>query len=181
MGTKNNILLLLIRSINSTIQGMKKIITSFSLVLITTICHGQNDLPGTKIRSLAGAEVLFSSLGMNSDTAIIISLWATWCIPCIQELEAISEQYEERQKETPFKLIAISVDDSRTTNRVKPFVKGRGWPFEIYLDVNSDLKRALNINDVPHVLIIKSGKIVYQHNGYVAGNEEVLFEKLKIN
>jgi hypothetical protein len=96
-------------------------------------------------------------------------------------LEVISEQYEERQKETPFRLIAISVDDSRTTKRVKPFVKGRGWPFEIYLDVNSDLKRALNVNDVPHVLIIKSGKIIYQHNGYVAGNEEVLFEKLKAN
>lgn len=181
MGIKNNILPPLSCSTNSIIQGMKKIITVFSLVSITAVCIGQNDLPDTKIRSLTGAEVSFSTLGRNSDTAIIISLWATWCIPCIQELEVISEQYEERQKETPFRLIAISVDDSRTTNRVKPFVKGRGWPFEIYLDVNSDLKRALNVNDVPHVLIIKSGKIIYQHNGYVAGNEEVLFEKLKAN
>jgi len=168
-------------SIYSTIQVMKKIITAFSLLLITAISFGQSDLPATKIKSLAGQEISFRSLGLNSDTAIIISLWATWCIPCIQELEVIAEQYEERQKEVPFKLIAISVDDSRTTNRVKPFVKGRGWPFEIYLDVNSDLKRSLNINDVPHVLIIKSGKIIYQHNGYVAGNEEVLFEKLKAN
>ena len=154
------------------------------LLLIACFCSiydslGQSSLPDIKIRSLAGTEVLFRSLGMNSDTAIIVSLWATWCIPCIQELEIISEQYEERQKETPFKLIAISVDDSRTTNKVRPFVKGRGWPFEIYLDINSDLKRALNVSDVPHILIIKSGKIVYQHNGYVAGNEEILFEKLK--
>ena len=178
---KYNILPLLICSIYSILQVMKKIIAALGLLLITTISFGQNDLPATKIRSLTGSEISFSSLGMNSDTAIIISLWATWCIPCIQELEVIAEQYEERQKEIPFKLIAISIDDSRTTNRVKPFVKGRGWPFEIYLDVNSDLKRALNINDVPHVLIIKSGKIIYQHNGYVAGNEEVLFEKLKAN
>jgi cytochrome c biogenesis protein CcmG, thiol:disulfide interchange protein DsbE len=160
---------------------MKKIIPAVGFLLVTIFSFGQNDLPATKIKSLTGKEISFSSLGMNSDTAIIISLWATWCIPCIQELEVIAEQYEERQKEIPFKLIAISVDDSRTTNRVKPFVKGRGWPFDIYLDVNSDLKRALNINDVPHVLIIKAGKIVYQHNGYVAGNEEVLFEKLKTN
>ena len=160
---------------------MKKLIAVLSFGLITMICHGQHQLPDIKIRSLTGTEVIFSALAMNTDTAIIVSLWATWCIPCIQELEIISEQYEERQKEFPFKLIAISIDDSRTTNKVKPFVKGRGWPFEIYLDMNSDLKRALNINDVPHVLIIKSGKIVYQHNGYVAGNEEVLFEKLKID
>jgi cytochrome c biogenesis protein CcmG, thiol:disulfide interchange protein DsbE len=160
---------------------MKKIIPAVSFVLVTIFSFAQNDLPPTKIKSLNGKDISFSSLGMNSDTAIIVSFWATWCIPCIQELETIAEQYEARQTETPFKLIAISVDDSRTTNRVKPFVKGRGWPFDIYLDVNSDLKRALNINDVPHVLIIKAGKIVYQHNGYVAGNEEVLFEKLRTN
>ena len=160
---------------------MKRSVLLIACLSSIYVLWGQSNLPQTRIRSLAGSEISFNSLGMNSDTAIIVSFWATWCIPCIQELETIADQYEERQKETPFKLIAISIDDSRTTNRVKPFVKGRGWPFDIYLDVNSDLKRALNINDVPHVLIIKAGKIVYQHNGYVAGNEEVLFEKLKTN
>lgn len=139
----------------------------------------QNNLPDTKIKTLSGDEIAFSELGGNSDTAIIVSLWATWCVPCIEELETIRDQYDERRQETPFRLVAISIDDTRTSQRVKPFVKGRGWPFEIYLDINSDLKRALNINDVPHVIIIKNGKIVYQHNGYVAGNEEELFEKLK--
>lgn len=147
-------------------------------LVIYNLASAQNALPDTKIRSLSGNEVLFNSLG-NSDTAVIVSFWATWCIPCIQELNTIHDQYDERQKETPFRLVAISIDDSRTTQKVKPFVAGKGWPFEIYLDINSDLKRALNINDVPHVLIIKNGKIVYQHNGYVNGNEEELFEKLK--
>ncbi len=157
---------------------MKKTTLIIVTFLIATMSFGQNDLPDIKLRSLTGDEVRFNSFG-NNDTLLIVSLWATWCVPCIQELEAISEQYEERQKEIPFKLLAVSIDDSRTTQRVKPFVKGKGWPFEIYLDVNSDLKRALNINDVPHVFIIKKGKIVYQHNGYVAGNEEELFEKIK--
>ena len=157
---------------------MKKIVAPIIGLLICFSGLGQNDLPDVKLRSLTGEEIRFNSFGKN-DTVLIVSLWATWCVPCIQELEAISEQYEERQKETPFRLIAVSIDDSRTTQRVKPFVKGRGWPFDIYLDVNSDLKRALNINDVPHVLLIKNGKIVYQHNGYVAGNEEELFEKIK--
>lgn len=147
-------------------------------LVIYSISSAQNALPDTKIRSLSGNEVLFNSFG-NSDTAIIVSFWATWCIPCIQELNTIHDQYDDRQKETPFRFVAISIDDSRTTQKVKPFVAGKGWPFEIYLDLNSDLKRALNIIDVPHVLIIKKGKIVYQHNGYVNGNEEELFEKLK--
>lgn len=158
---------------------MKNLLPIIVCLVLSGASIGQNDLPDIKIKTLAGEEFRFNSLGKMNDTVLIVSLWATWCIPCIQELEAISDQYDERQKEKPFKLIAVSIDDSRTTNRVRPFVKGKGWPFEIYLDVNSDLKRALNINDVPHVLVIKNGKIVYQHNGYVAGNEEELFEFLK--
>jgi thiol-disulfide isomerase/thioredoxin len=158
---------------------MRKII---SVLVFTGIClaaFSQEQLPNVKIRSLNGEEISFNSLGNNSDTVLIVSLWATWCIPCINELEAINEQYAERQKDAPFRLVAISVDDARTSARVRPFAKGRGWNFDIYLDVNNDLKRALNINDVPHILLIKKGKIVYQHNGYVPGNEEELFEKIK--
>jgi len=147
--------------------------------LVYSTSSAQNALPDTRIKSLQGNEVRFNSFGNTRDTAVIISFWATWCIPCIQELNAIHDQYEDRQKETPFRFIAISIDDARTMQKVKPFVAGKGWPYEIYLDVNSDLKRALNIIDVPHILIIKNGKIVYQHNGYVNGNEEELFEILK--
>ena len=147
--------------------------------LIYNTSPAQNALPDTKIRSLQGNEVMFNSFGNTRDTAVIISFWATWCIPCIQELNTIHDQYVDRQKETPFRFIAISIDDARTMQKVKPFVAGKGWPYEIYLDVNSDLKRALNIIDVPHILVIKNGKIVYQHNGYVNGNEEELFEILK--
>ena len=147
--------------------------------LIYNTSSAQNSLPDTKIKSWQGNEVVFNSFGNTRDTAVIISFWATWCIPCIQELNTIHDQYEDRQKETPFRFIAISIDDARTMQKVKPFVAGKGWPYEIYLDVNSDLKRALNIIDVPHILVIKNGKIIYQHNGYVNGNEEELFEILK--
>jgi len=158
---------------------MYKFYLSVLLSFLITNISAQNSLPDTKIKSLQGKEVMFNSFGNTQDTAVIISFWATWCIPCIQELNTIHAQYEDRQKETPFRFIAISIDDSRTMQIAKPFVAGKGWPYEIYLDVNSDLKRALNIIDVPHILIIKNGKIVYQHNGYVNGNEEELFEKLK--
>ena len=157
---------------------MFKIVYAFLIFIVPLAGIAQDQLPSVKIRTITGKEVNFNELS-KSDTAVIVSLWATWCVPCINELETIHDQYEDRQKETPFKMVAISIDDNRTSNRVRSFVKGKGWPFEIYLDVNNDLKRALNINDVPHVLLIKNGKIVYQHNGYVPGNEEELFNKLK--
>ena len=110
---------------------------------------------------------------------VVLSFWATWCIPCITELESINDELEEKQKIRPFHFIGVSIDDSRTEKRVKPFIKGKGWTFEVLLDNNSELKRALNITDVPHVLILKDGKIAYRHTGYIAGEEDRLFETIK--
>lgn len=158
---------------------MRALLFFIVILFLTISVSAQNELPDVKIKNLNGQEISFKSLDGKKDTAIVVNLWATWCIPCINELESINEQYADRQKETPFKIVAISIDDARTSGRVRSFVKGKGWTFDFYLDVNSDLKRALNVNDVPHMLIIKNGKIVYQHNGYLPGNEEELFEKLK--
>ena len=44
----------------------------------------------------------------------ILSFWATWCVPCINELDALNEVYDELSKELKFKVYAISTDDSRT-------------------------------------------------------------------
>jgi cytochrome c biogenesis protein CcmG/thiol:disulfide interchange protein DsbE len=139
----------------------------------------QNNLPDVKIKSLSGKEVSFDTIIEKGDTATVISFWATWCVPCITELETISDQLPAWRKHTPFKFVAISVDDARTSAKVRSFVRGKGWNFDFYNDPNNDLKRALNINDIPHILIIKKGSVIYQHTGYVPGNEDEVLAKLK--
>ena len=58
-------------------------------------------------------------------------------------------------------------------------VNTKGWDFEVLLDVNSDLKRAMNVSNPPHTFLIDgSGKIVWQHTGYVEGGEEDLYEEI---
>ncbi len=158
---------------------MYKLIVTLVVLTANIAAYCQNELPAITIKTLAGEAKNFNEIAGSKDTIVVVSFWATWCIPCLQELETINDQYTERQKESLFKLIAISIDDTRTAARVRSFAAGKGWDFEIYLDINSDLKRALNVNDVPHLLIIKNGKIVYQQNGYVPGNEVELFEKIK--
>ncbi|MDR1740143.1 MAG: TlpA family protein disulfide reductase, partial [Bacteroidales bacterium] len=102
------------------------------------------------------------------------------CKPCIKELRAISDVYEDWQEETGVKMILISIDDSRTTAQVRPLVNAQGWDFEVLLDVNNDLKRAMNVANPPHVFVLDgSGKIVYQHNGYSDGSEEEIIEEVR--
>lgn len=151
-----------------------------AVIVINSIGLSQESFPLVKIKSVSGKETNLADIArLAKDTPVVVSFWATWCIPCITELDNISEEYKERQAERPFKFIGVSIDDTRTSQRVKPFIKGKGWQFDVLMDINSELKRALNVTDVPHVLIIKDNKIVYRHTGYIAGEEDNLFEKIK--
>ncbi len=136
-------------------------------------------LPDVAVKSLTGQTTNTSTFS-NDGKPMIIDFWATWCKPCIEELNAINEVYSEWQKETGVKLIAISLDDAKTMSRVAPFVNGRNWPFENYIDANGDFKRAMNVNMPPHTFVIDGkGNIVWQHVGFAEGNEEELLEVVK--
>ena len=153
---------------------------NFLVLFITLfICnsYGQ-ELPNIKLKSLDGKSISTQDLS-KSDNVKVLSFWATWCVPCINELDAISEVYEDWQYETNVELIAISTDDARTKKRVKPLVNGKGWEYQILIDENQDFKRALNITSLPHVVIIRNGEIVYRHSGYTPGGEEELYEVIK--
>ncbi len=131
------------------------------------------------IKSLDGQSVQTSVVN-NNGKPVIVSFWATWCKPCNRELDAIKEVYEEWQEETGVKLVAISIDDARSAARVKPWVDGKDWPYEVYLDQNKDFARAMNVVNVPHTFIINGdGEIVWQHTSYQDGGEEEMIEKVR--
>jgi thiol-disulfide isomerase/thioredoxin len=136
-------------------------------------------LPAVDIKTLSG-ETFNTSQFSNGGKVMVIDFWATWCKPCIEELNTIHESYSEWKKETGVKVIAISVDDARTMARVSPFVNGKGWEYESYIDANGDFKRAMNVNMPPQTFVLNGkGEIVWQHVGYEPGNEDELYEVVK--
>lgn len=158
---------------------IKTLILVFLLLSVTSTSYSQGDIPSTTVKTTRGKSVKFNSLCQARDTVILVTFWATWCNPCVNELEKLNEIFPEWQKECPVILIAVSVDDARTSARVNSFVKGRGWNFNVFLDPNNDLKRAFNINDIPYLLMIKNDRVVYQKSGYIPGSESGLLSKLK--
>ena len=112
---------------------------------------------------------------------MVISFWATWCVPCINELDAIAEVYDEWKDETGVNLIAIATDDTKTKKRIRPLVNGKGWEYLVLYDDNQNLKRALNITTLPHTLVLKNNKIIHRRTGYTPGIEDELFEIIKEN
>ncbi len=149
----------------------------FFFLLSSLFINAQTSLPDISLKNMDGQ--LVSLKEISKDKVLVFDFWATWCVPCINELDAIAEEYEDLQDEFGFELIAVSTDDARTKSRVKPLVNGKGWEYEILLDPNQKFKRAMNISTVPFVMIVKNGKIMYYHSGYTPGAEQELYEKFK--
>mgnify|MGYP000607388564 CR=1 FL=1 len=163
---------------------MNKISKLLSLLALSVLLYsftiiGNKTIAKANVKTLKGKTVNTSTFN-NDGKPMVISFWATWCSPCKKELNAISEVYEDWVEETGVKLIAISIDDARNKHKVKPYVDSKAWEFEVYLDENQDFKRAMNVNNVPYTFLVDgNGKIVYEHNNYVPGDEEELYEKIQ--
>ncbi len=162
---------------------MKRFNTVIAILVLLAVSVGltedMKNLPSVAVKNITGGSV-DSKTFSNEGRPFVINFWATWCKPCIQELNAIHEVYELWQEETGVKIYAVSIDDSRSSRKVAPFINGRGWKYEVILDENSDLKRAMGVNNPPHTFLFNGrGELVWQHNGYAPGDEEELLEKIK--
>ena len=165
---------------------MKKIILPVLVLLLTgAACFAQGDtrgnrtIPAVTVKTMDGQSFNTADLS-NDNNPMIISFWALWCKPCIRELTTISDVYDDWQEETGVKLVAISIDDSRSSSKVMPFVNGKGWSYEVYLDPNGDFKRAMNVNLIPHTFLVNGkGEIVWQHTSFTEGAELELIDLVR--
>ena len=164
---------------------MKNIIIFSLALLLGFSVYSQNEMfKGRKLPSIdlktAEGEPFNTAAISNDGKPIILSFWALWCKPCIKELNTISDVYLDWQDETGVKLIAVSIDDSRSSSKVKPFADGNDWDYEVLLDVNGDFKRAMNVNMIPHTFIIDGeGNIVWQHTSFSEGGELQLIDNVR--
>lgn len=156
---------------------MKKFCLLLLFSIVTLFVYSQ--IPSVIIKNIEGKNINTGTL-KNNNKPFIISFFALWCKPCLRELNAISEVYEEWQKETGVKIFAISIDDGQNTDRVAPAVNGYGWNYEVLLDNNKEFMRAMNVTLIPCIFIVDSNnKIVLRKSSYTDGSEQELIEKIK--
>ena len=156
---------------------MKKLFICLFFVLCAVAANAV--LPDVTLRDPKGRSVNIEDLA-KTGKPVIISFFATWCKPCMRELNAIEDLYPDWQDETGVEMYIVSIDQGQDIQKVAPLVNGNGWEYKVLLDPNGTLKRAMNVQNVPHLFVIDSkGKTVYNHAGYTPGDEDEIIKYLK--
>lgn len=161
-----------------TVNIMKKLILAATFVFGTLMAQAQS-LPTTPIKDFNGGDIAFNQT-IEQGKVTIVSFWANWCIPCKKEIKAIQGKLPAWMKEADIDYITISIDDSRSMARAKSYAVSQGWEFPKYFDPNSDLKRAVNFQNVPYTIIIdKDGNVAHRSTGFEEGAEDEIYQIAK--
>lgn len=133
--------------------------------------------PGFTLEDVNGNVVNLDSLLTKGP--VLVSFWALWCKMCIKELDALrpfAEEFDSRN----ITLLAISQDKARSVPKVKPFATSHKWTYSVVLDPENMMRELYNVQAMPTFFIIDQNKqIVFTHQGYKPGDEEVIIAKVR--
>ncbi len=92
---------------------------------------------------------------------ILVNFWATWCVPCIEEMPSL-ERLQNKFRGSRVKVLAISVDH-RGWAKINPFIKRMNLTnVSIFHDVGSKLMLKLKVKGLPTT-------ILFDHKGIEVG------------
>lgn len=147
--------------------------------LAATQAHAQKSIPDIAIKTMDGQTARVQDY-LKDKKVTVLSFWATWCKPCQLELDNIADLYEEWQAEYDVQLVAVTIDTRRALAKVPGMVSAKGWTYIILSDENEALRQALNFQSIPQTFLLdQDGNILYEHSGYVPGNEYELEDYIK--
>jgi cytochrome c biogenesis protein CcmG/thiol:disulfide interchange protein DsbE len=158
---------------------MKKLALILILPLVFAIADESAvaDAPSFTLEDVDGNVVNLDSLLTKGP--VMMSFWALWCKMCIKELDAL-KPYAEEFDSLNITLLALSQDKTRSVPKVKPFATSHKWSYQVVLDPENMMRDLYNVQAMPTFFIIdQNKKIVFTHQGYKPGDEEIIIAKVR--
>lgn len=117
---------------------MRKLFLVLILVAITTVVFSQAKRTEVPVMNFDQLELY---LHRQTDTLYFINFWATWCVPCREELPAI-EAVAEKYKNDKLKIYLVSLDfPKQLETRLIPFIRTNNIKSEVILLNDPDQNR----------------------------------------
>ena len=112
----------------------------------------QDQMPDVQLTDLYGEPVSArSTCQRHTLTAFIF--WATWCNRCTKQIDDLASIYEAWQSKYDLAVTIVSVDTARQAPKVRAMIPTKGWEFDVLMDPNGELKRALVVGNIPRSFV----------------------------
>ena len=122
--------------------------------------------PAFQLASLAGKPV---NLAQYKGQVVMINFWATWCVPCRQEMPLL-EQMHKKYKPMGFTMLGVNVEPDSAA--AATWLKTTPVTFPILFDTKSEVSKLYAVAGMPSTVIVdRKGNLRWLHRGYKPGDE----------
>ncbi len=134
----------------------------------------KSGLPNVDVYTLEGRSISAEIIN-NDGKPLLVVFWKTNDKDCLEQISMFNEIYNDSLKTKGVKFVAICVNCTGNLYHIKPFVYGHDFNFEVYVDKNGDLKRAMAVPELPFTILFDQNmKVFSQHIGYCRGDENLI-------
>jgi cytochrome c biogenesis protein CcmG, thiol:disulfide interchange protein DsbE len=156
---------------------MKKILTLSVLILFLFTSKSFSQGYDFDLQDTDGNSVKLSELLKKGP--VFLQFWATWCVPCKEEMKVLNELYG-KYKDSGFVYVAVSIDDQKTSSKVKPFIESKGYKFTTVFDSDKNVFTNYGGQDPPFsVFLDRKGNVFKSYSGYIQGDDAKLESDIK--
>ena len=121
-------------------------------------------------------------LKFNQDLKIkgyVINFWATWCVPCREELPDLS-LLKSKIKKYNIDVLIISIDKKNIKDQIKFLSNNVASNLENFFDVEMKIFKALKLRGIPTTIIVdKNGFVISKHEGILKWGEDEIINKIQ--
>ncbi len=158
---------------------MKRILICLtSLLLIQVVVAQSFYASAERLTTTEGTSILMDEI-LSSTEGTILVFWEINNQQCTTNIQNIYETWVDEVKQYGVHLVSVCIDKSGNWMRIRPYVDGKGWMFDTYIDTNGDLKRAMNITTTPYTILLDGNRNVKcRYPGYCSGDEKEICDKI---
>jgi cytochrome c biogenesis protein CcmG, thiol:disulfide interchange protein DsbE len=156
---------------------MKKILVLALILVVITGSKSYSQAYDFDLQDIDGNSVKLTELLKTGP--VFLQFWATWCVPCKEEMKVLNELYG-KYKDSGFVYVAVSIDDQKTSSKVKPFIESKGYKFITLFDTDKNVFSNYGGQDPPFsVFLDRKGNVIKSYSGYIQGDDAKLESDIK--
>ena len=126
-----------------------------------------------KSKDLFTKEIVHSDHLFKNEKFILINIWASWCVPCLQEHKYLMNL----KNNSSINLIGLNYKDKE--NNAKKFIYKNGNPYDtILIDDDGVISIELGAYGVPETFIIYNSKIIKKYIGPLSQKNIIEIKKI---